>query len=52
LNQKSREKPVADSKKPYTKPDFRFEQVFAVAAIQCGKTHATEAQCHHSRKAS
>jgi hypothetical protein len=33
------------SKKPYQKPDFRFEKVFEVSALSCGKLSATQAQC-------
>jgi hypothetical protein len=40
------------SKKPYTKPSFRFEQVFVTSALSCGKIDATEFLCRHNRKAS
>jgi hypothetical protein len=33
------------SKKVYQKPDFRFERVFEVSALSCGKLSATQAQC-------
>jgi hypothetical protein len=52
LNQKSSETPEADSKKPYTKPDFRSERVFAVAAIACGKVAGTGGNCNIVKKAS
>jgi len=52
LSKKSSETPGATTKKPYQKPDFYFERVFAVAAIQCGKTNTTVAQCHRVPKAS
>lgn len=38
-------------KKPYLKPDFRYEQVFVTSALSCGK-HETEGQCHSNRKVS
>jgi hypothetical protein len=40
------------TKKPYTKPAFRFERVFETQALSCGKTNTTQAQCHHNRKIS
>ncbi len=39
-------------KKPYKAPSFRFEPVFEVAALACGKVFSTQGGCHHSRKAS
>ncbi len=33
------------TKKPYTKPAFRFERVFETQALTCGKTGATSNQC-------
>jgi hypothetical protein len=39
------------SKKPYTKPAFRFERVFETQALSCGKIHGL-GQCHFSRKTS
>jgi hypothetical protein len=39
-------------KKPYKSPSFRFESVFEVSALSCGKRFATEGTCVHSRKAS
>jgi hypothetical protein len=39
-------------KKPYTKPAFRFEQVFVTSALTCGKIDATETNCHLNRKVS
>jgi hypothetical protein len=40
------------TKKPYTTPSFRFESVFEVSALACGKVVSTEGSCLHSRKAS
>lgn len=42
----------ADSKKPYRKPEFRFERVFETAALACGKIAGTSAICNSSRKTS
>jgi hypothetical protein len=39
-------------KKPYTTPTFRFEPVFEVSALACGKIHSTESGCHFVHKAS
>jgi len=53
ISERARE--TADSpakKKPYTPPSFRFEPVFEVSALACGKHFATQASCVHSRKAS
>lgn len=43
---------TAKTKKPYQVPSFRFEAVFEVSALACGKVHVTQAPCHASRKAS
>jgi len=40
------------AKKPYTKPDFRFERVFETQALTCGKINSTIGQCHSNRKTS
>jgi hypothetical protein len=32
-------------KKPYQKPDFRFERVFETRALSCGKIVTTQSQC-------
>ena len=39
-------------KKPYQKPEFRFEQVFETMALSCGKVSPTEFQCRFNRKTS
>jgi hypothetical protein len=39
-------------KKPYKKPSVRFESVFEVSALSCGKVSTTEANCKVSMKAS
>jgi hypothetical protein len=38
------------TKKPYTKPAFRFERVFETQALSCGKVHGTIGQCKSNRK--
>lgn len=39
-------------KKPYRKPEFRFERVFETRALSCGKVSTTQAQCAHNQKTS
>lgn len=39
-------------KKPYEAPAFRYERVFEVSALSCGKVQATQAGCHFNRKLS
>lgn len=46
----SREAPAV--KKPYKPPSFRFERVFAVAALSCGKVFSDQLSCHLNPKAS
>jgi hypothetical protein len=48
--EKARERTVA--KKPYRKPEVRFEKVFEVMALVCGKVNSTQLSCRSSRKAS
>lgn len=38
------------SKKPYQKPEFRYERVFETMALSCGKISPTEFQCRFNRK--
>ncbi len=38
------------TKKPYTKPTFRFERVFETQALSCGKTSSVIANCKPNRK--
>lgn len=40
------------AKKPYSKPAFRFEQVFETQALSCGKIGGTSTQCKLNRKTS
>jgi hypothetical protein len=39
-------------KKPYRKPEFRYERVFETMALACGKMSPTELQCRFNRKTS
>ena len=44
---------TAAGKKPYKTPSLRFESVFEVSALGCGKlTGSTQSGCHFSSKAS
>ena len=38
------------ARKPYRKPAARFERVFEVSALTCGKVQSTQASCAHNRK--
>jgi hypothetical protein len=40
------------TKKPYVKPELRFEQVFETSALSCGKVQTTQSGCHSNRKTS
>ncbi len=44
------EKPNAEEKKgpkkPYQKPEFRYERVFETMALACGKIGNLSANCH------
>ena len=39
-------------KKPYKPPTFRFEHVFEVSALSCGKISSTQDSCRRMGKAS
>jgi len=39
-------------RKPYHKPEFRFERVFETRALSCGKINAIQGQCANNRKSS
>ena len=43
------DKPKA-AKRPYTKPEFRYEVVFETLALSCGKISPTQAQCRFNSK--
>lgn len=50
-NTDASEKPrEAGSKKPYQAPAFRFERVFEVSALSCGKMSSTEGSCTTNTK--
>ncbi|MBZ5643618.1 MAG: hypothetical protein LAO19_12725 [Acidobacteriia bacterium] len=40
------------ARKPYKTPSLKFERVFEVSALACGKVFSTEGGCRISRKAS
>jgi hypothetical protein len=42
----------ADKKKPYKSPSLRFEPVFEVSALACGKIAGTSSVCNASKKVS
>lgn len=44
------QEPKMAVKKPYATPLFRFDKVFEVMALACGKVHASEHNCRISRK--
>ena len=46
------EKAEPTTKKPYHKPEFRFEKVFETRALACGKVSSTQRQCAHNTKSS
>ena len=39
-------------KKPYKAPTLRFENVFEVSALSCGKLSSTQSQCIGATKTS
>ena len=39
-------------KRPYHKPTVRYERVFEVQALTCGKVQTTQGSCHANRKTS
>lgn len=46
----SEKQPAA--RKPYHKPEIRFERVFETSALTCGKVQTTQSGCHQNRKTS
>jgi len=52
----SQEKPAGDGgravRKPYLKPEFRYERAFETMALACGKIRATQPLCRFNRKTS
>jgi hypothetical protein len=51
---KSEEKLAGESprtaKKPYLKPEFRYERAFETMALACGKMRGTQGLCRFNRK--
>jgi hypothetical protein len=43
---------AATEKKTYKAPTLRFESVFEVSALSCGKIHSTQSGCSLVQKAS
>jgi len=43
---------VESGKKPYTKPEVKFERVFETMALSCGKIDSTSFQCRSNRQSS
>jgi hypothetical protein len=41
-----------EARKPYRKPEVRYEQVFETRALTCGKVQTTQGACHYNRKTS
>ncbi len=39
-------------KKPYRKPEFRYERVFETLALACGKINGNQQQCRFNKKTS
>jgi hypothetical protein len=37
-------------KKPYLKPEFRYERAFETMALACGKIRSTQPLCRFNRK--
>ena len=37
-------------KKPYLKPEFRYERAFETMALACGKIRGNQALCRFNRK--
>lgn len=48
----NREGPDSLAKKPYIKPNFRFEQVFVTSALSCGKFDSHSGVCNRQPKVS
>ena len=51
-DQQTQDETPRAGKKPYKKPDFRYEKVFETMALSCGKISPTEFQCRFNRKTS
>ncbi len=44
------DEPQRAAKKPYLKPEFRYERAFETMALACGKIRATQTLCRFNRK--
>ena len=44
--------PKLRPKRPYHKPTVRYERVFEVQALTCGKVQTTQHSCHYNRRTS
>jgi hypothetical protein len=42
--------PKPRPRKPYHKPEVRYERVFEVQALVCGKVQTTQFGCHYNRR--
>jgi hypothetical protein len=38
------------TKKPYLRPEFRYERAFETMALSCGKIRGSQALCRFNRK--
>ena len=38
------------ARKPYPRPEFRYERAFETMALSCGKIRASQALCRFNRK--
>lgn len=43
---------VHEPKRPYEKPEMRYERIFETMALSCGKTGPTNFACRTNRNAS
>jgi hypothetical protein len=48
-DEQNTENPPA-ARKPYLKPEFRYERAFETMVLSCGKIRATQALCRFNRK--
>jgi hypothetical protein len=49
-DEKIADDPRRGPKKPYLKPEFRYERAFETMALACGKIRATQTLCRFNRK--
>ncbi|HEX3351368.1 MAG TPA: hypothetical protein VHS34_00990 [Terriglobales bacterium] len=48
--EKNRDDSAGAPRKPYLKPEFRYERAFETMALSCGKIRASQALCRFNRK--